>query len=189
MVYFHWNCSDGRVAASLLVAHLLKQGAAPHVRSASASMHRFEYPPAGTDTVYFVDLCPQIDMVERLEAWARRIMINTVIDGFRQDRQRRATERGLPTDAEAVDGMGDAVINGFLQRMEAEAFAELLLRVPPMSRNVFNLFAVDGYAHAEIATLLGISEGTSKWHVANARGILKKALTALNAVPENPLVP
>lgn len=123
------------------------------------------------------------------EAWARRIMINTVIDGFRQDRQRRATERGLPTDAEAVDGMGDAVINGFLQRMEAEAFAELLLRVPPMSRNVFNLFAVDGYAHAEIATLLGISEGTSKWHVANARGILKKALTALNAVPENPLVP
>ena len=85
--------------------------------------------------------------------------------------------------------MGDAAINGFLQRMEAEAFAELLLRVPPMSRNVFNLFAVDGYAHAEIATLLGISEGTSKWHVANARGILKKALTALNAVPENPLVP
>lgn len=75
VVYFHWNCSDGRVAAALLVTHLLAQGAAPHVRSASASMHRFEYPPAGTDTVYFVDLCPQIDMVERLEACARRIVV------------------------------------------------------------------------------------------------------------------
>ncbi len=60
--------------------------------------------------------------------------------------------------------------------MEAEAFAALLDRVPPMSRNVFNLHAIDGYAHAEIAELLQISEGTSKWHVANARAILQKAI-------------
>jgi RNA polymerase sigma-70 factor (ECF subfamily) len=62
--------------------------------------------------------------------------------------------------------------------MEAEAFAELLLRLPPMSRNVFNLFAIDGFAHKEIAELMGISEGTSKWHVSHARSILQQAITA-----------
>lgn len=76
VVYFHWNCSDGRVAAALLVVHLLKQGAAHlRVRSAGASLDRFEDPPAGTHTVYFVDLCPRIDMVPRLEAAARRIVV------------------------------------------------------------------------------------------------------------------
>jgi len=63
--------------------------------------------------------------------------------------------------------------------MEAEAFAAMLLRVPTMSRNVFNLFAIDGFAHAEIAQMMGISEGTSKWHVSNARGILQQAIAQL----------
>jgi RNA polymerase sigma-70 factor (ECF subfamily) len=60
--------------------------------------------------------------------------------------------------------------------MEAEAFAELLQRVPDMSRRVFNLFAMDGFAHAEIAGMLKISEGTSKWHVSHARQVLQAAL-------------
>ncbi|MBK9417930.1 MAG: sigma-70 region 4 domain-containing protein [Flavobacteriales bacterium] len=50
---------------------------------------------------------------------------------------------------------------------------------PDMSRKVFNLFAMDGYAHAEIAELLGISEGTSKWHVSHARQVLQQAIAQL----------
>lgn len=109
-----------------------------------------------------------------LEPWVRRIMINTVIDGFRKERNRRSTEKlDMPEEP------GNTDVNEYLQHMEAEAFAELLHRVPPMSRNVFNLFAIDGLAHAEIAQQLKISEGTSKWHVAHARVILKKAITEL----------
>jgi RNA polymerase sigma-70 factor (ECF subfamily) len=75
--------------------------------------------------------------------------------------------------------------------MEAEAFAELLARVPAMSRKVFNLFAIDGFSHAEIATMLGISAGTSKWHVSHARQTLQNAIanmvsattTVKNALP------
>lgn len=109
------------------------------------------------------------------EPWARRIMINTVIDGFRRERDRKAHE--LLDDA--PEHPHHVNVNDYLQHMEAEAFARLLDRVPPMSRNVFNLFAVDGYSHAEIAAALGMSEGTSKWHVSNARAILQKALSQL----------
>jgi RNA polymerase sigma factor (sigma-70 family) len=50
-------------------------------------------------------------------------------------------------------------------------------RLPPASRQVFNLFIIDGYTHAEIAQMLGISEGTSKWHLNFSREKLKEMLT------------
>lgn len=109
------------------------------------------------------------------EPWARRVMINTAIDAFRRDRGRRQHE-----SLEApLDDAGLAAANEYLREMEAEAFAQLLDQVPPMSRNVFNLFAIDGFTHAEIAELLGISTGTSKWHVAHARTVLQRALSQL----------
>lgn len=109
------------------------------------------------------------------DPWARRIIINTVIDGFRQERERKANE----TMDKEMGTLQHAEVNDYLQHMEAEAFAAMLLRVPTMSRNVFNLFAIDGFAHAEIAQMMGISEGTSKWHVSNARGILQQAIAQL----------
>ncbi len=48
--------------------------------------------------------------------------------------------------------------------------------LPPVSRQVFNMFAVDGFPHKEIASILGISEGTSKWHVNFAREKLKEMI-------------
>lgn len=109
------------------------------------------------------------------EAWARRIMINTVIDAFRHDRVRRSNE----TLDHPVNELPSTDINEYLELMEAESFARMLQQVPTMSRNVFNLFAIDGFAHAEIAELLGISVGTSKWHVSNARSILQQAISRM----------
>jgi RNA polymerase sigma-70 factor (ECF subfamily) len=109
------------------------------------------------------------------EAWVRRIMINTAIDGFRKERERKTLERmDIPMDAHV-----GTEVNEYLRGMEAEAFAELLGRVPEMSRKVFNLFAIDGFSHAEIAMMLGISTGTSKWHVSNARQTLQHAIAQM----------
>lgn len=106
------------------------------------------------------------------DAWVRRIMINTSIDGLRKSRKRKEMEQtGLTM--EQYDG---TQVNDYLKLMEADAFAELLRRVPEMSRKVFNLFAIDGFSHGEIAGMLGISEGTSKWHVSHARGLLRAAI-------------
>ena len=106
------------------------------------------------------------------EYWTRRIMINTVIDEFRKDRQRKTRE---VLDA-PLEGQGDHDVNDYLRDMEADAFAELLQRVPDASRRIFNLFAIEGFSHAEIADLAGISEGTSKWHVSHARQVLQQAI-------------
>jgi RNA polymerase sigma factor (sigma-70 family) len=118
------------------------------------------------------------------DAWARRIMINTVIDVFRRSRVRKLPE----ADVDPVN-VDVAEVNEYLREMEAEAFAHLLAQVPPASRNVFNLFAVDGYSHAEIAELLDISEGTSKWHVAHARTILQNALARSMSAVTRPTAP
>jgi RNA polymerase sigma factor (sigma-70 family) len=111
------------------------------------------------------------------EPWARRIMMNTVIDEFRKDRPRRQNEvSGTPEEYEH-----DGIVNEYLKHMEAEAFEAMLHALPPVSRHVFNMFALDGYSHAEIAQELGISTGTSKWHVSHARSILQKTLRAMAA--------
>ena len=55
------------------------------------------------------------------------------------------------------------------QRLHVQYLETLLRQLPPMSQKVFNLFAVDGFSHREIAEMLHISEGTSKWHVSQAR--------------------
>jgi RNA polymerase sigma-70 factor (ECF subfamily) len=118
-----------------------------------------------------------------LEAWVRRILINTVIDAHRKELDRKRHE----TMEEAMDQLADPEVNEYLAQMESEALAALLDRVPDMSRKVFNLFAIDGYSHAEIATLLGISDGTSKWHVSHARRVLQQAIAA-KAIAIQPII-
>ncbi len=56
-----------------------------------------------------------------------------------------------------------------------------------MSQKVFNMYAIDGFKHREIGDKLGISEGTSKWHVSNARRKLKTMLEDQKTQEENAL--
>jgi RNA polymerase sigma factor (sigma-70 family) len=49
-------------------------------------------------------------------------------------------------------------------------------KLPPATHAVFIMYAIDGFAHKEIAEKLGISEGTSKWHLSEARKTLQKSL-------------
>ena len=109
------------------------------------------------------------------ELWVRRIMINTMIDTFRSSKERKAQE----TMETSIDESPAVEVNEYLRQMESEAFAQLLDRVPDMSRKVFNLFIVDGYSHAEIGEMLGISAGTSKWHVSHARQVLQRCIAQL----------
>jgi RNA polymerase sigma factor (sigma-70 family) len=110
------------------------------------------------------------------EAWIRRIMLNTVIDEFRKKKKER--ERLTFTDFEQGHFENDFSENsGVLEKLDAEELEIMIHQLPPMSKQVFNLFAIDGYSHQEIADQLGISEGTSKWHVSSARKILKEKIS------------
>ncbi len=108
-------------------------------------------------------------------AWIRRVMINCIIDEFRKEKHYRESvvfpKDGLPQ-------CETAAWNEAENNLGMEYLEKLLQRLPPMSQKVFNLFAIDGYAHAEISALLGISEGTSKWHVNAARQQLQTWIKA-----------
>ena len=83
----------------------------------------------------------------------------------------------MKTNQEAgQEDISEATYNEVNASFEKEEFENLLLQLPEMTRYVFNLFAIEGYSHAEIASSLQISDGTSKWHVSEARKILKLAL-------------
>jgi RNA polymerase sigma-70 factor (ECF subfamily) len=59
----------------------------------------------------------------------------------------------------------------------AEDLFKIIQELPPATRTVFSLYVVDGYKHHEIATLLEISEGTSKWHLSDGKRRLRERLT------------
>lgn len=105
--------------------------------------------------------------------WIRRIMINTVIDDFRRKQKDKEAVSYVDFD-EKPDEYNAVAINDYVSKMNVEVLQSLIDKLPPMSRSVFNLFVVDGYGHKEIASLLGMSEGTSKWHLNFSRNKLKE---------------
>ncbi len=115
------------------------------------------------------------------EAWIKRIMINTVIDEFRKNRKvRELIENTDFEDYHNHEGLVE--MNTADLNFDAEQLEQMIKRLPPVSQKVFNLFAIDGYTHAEIGEMLGISVGTSKWHISSARKKLKEFIqSALKA--------
>ncbi len=108
------------------------------------------------------------------EAWCRRIMINTVLN--EQRNQRTANGHGVLKQVDLSDTHGPSAFNGAEETIQTEELQRMMDRLPTVTRQVFNLYAIDGWKHKEIATSLGISEGTSKWHVSHARQALQGML-------------
>lgn len=109
------------------------------------------------------------------EAWIRRIMINTIIDDFRKNKKHRELIQYTDFEIQPEDGTF-IDLNEADSKFDASALEAMIHALPEMSRKVFNLYAIDGYSHKEIAKLLGMSDGTSKWHVAFARKKLKEMM-------------
>ena len=126
--------------------------------------------------VGFMKILTKLDKYQEsvpFEAWIRRIMINTLIDDFRKNRKVR--ELIETTDFEHEEIFTHSVdYNEADRKFDAEELQGMILQLPPMSRKVFNLYAIDGYTHKEIGEMLGISDGTSKWHLSFARKKLQE---------------
>jgi RNA polymerase sigma-70 factor (ECF subfamily) len=108
-----------------------------------------------------------------LAAWIRKIIINTCIDFCR--RQIKFVHQ--PPDETTVNEVTlDPEVYG---RISCNEVMRLLQELPRTTALVFNLFAIEGYKHEEIGKLLDISAGTSKWHVNEARRLLKNKLEGI----------
>ncbi len=105
------------------------------------------------------------------KSWARRIWINTAIDYYRRSKVRYdMLDLSYARDVHVSDDV--------LARLSAEEILRQVRQLPPAYRMIFNLYAIEGYTHPEIAAKLSISVGTSKSNLAKARMKLKQALAS-----------
>ncbi|MCD4737616.1 MAG: sigma-70 family RNA polymerase sigma factor [Bacteroidales bacterium] len=104
------------------------------------------------------------------EGWMKRVMVNTAIDNYRKNLKHYYHE-----DIEAITNQPSGQ-SSIPDDLAAEEILALILLLPKGYRIVFNLFAIEGYSHKEIAEELGISENTSKTQLLKARKYLQKLL-------------
>ena len=131
----------------------------------------------------FVKICKNLDKLKSstpFEAWVRRIVMNTIIDEFRKNKNYIQLVDNKETDRE-LEVAGSTVENSVWSKLETDILMGLLKRLPDVSRKVFNLYVIDGYSHKEIGAMLHISDGTSKWHLSNARKLLRDMVYKLRA--------
>jgi RNA polymerase sigma-70 factor (ECF subfamily) len=105
-----------------------------------------------------------------LYSWMAKIVFYSAIDHIRANTSYRNSviyNDLLPEQPIDNEAMNDLAV---------EELFELIQQLPPATKAVFSLYAVDGYKHKEIAEMLNISEGTSKWHFAEARRKLQAYL-------------
>lgn len=104
------------------------------------------------------------------EGWIRRIVVNEALTSLRKNRTMY-----LETELGQADWEPD--YDQLSGSLEAEDLLRVIDELPPGYRVVFNMYAIDGYTHKEIAAHLGISENTSKSQLSRARTLLQKMLS------------
>ncbi len=105
-----------------------------------------------------------------LETWIKRVVINTAL------KQNRSKLYLFP--AFDVQDLNEDYQESseFLSQLHYEDLLSMVQSLAPRYRVVFNLYAIEGYQHNEIAEMLGISEGTSKSQYSRAKQILKEMI-------------
>lgn len=109
------------------------------------------------------------------EGWVRRIMVHSAIEHYRKHHK-------MMQLASFDDEIPGHVVNpNVTANLAAKDLMMLIQQLPPGYRIVFNLFAIEGYSHKEIAGLTGITEGASKSQLSRARSILKNQVMKMES--------
>lgn len=104
-------------------------------------------------------------------SWLKRIIINEALDHIKQ--------RGRFSSQELEEADEPPIQNTVIEKTDAAEIMQMIRQLPPATHAVFVLYAIDGYSHKEIAAQLNISEGTSKWHLSEARKNLQQKLSGI----------
>ncbi len=106
-----------------------------------------------------------------LEGWIRRLVFHSLSDHFKKKANTvhflDIEDRDTPIKASAIS------------HLYFEDIIKLVDMLPDATRQVFYLYAIEGYSHAEIGERMDMSEGTSKWHLSVARKKLKDLIQQL----------
>lgn len=112
----------------------------------------------------------------RFMGWVKTIVVNCCLDFARQRHKFR--NEPLATQEEEVSLPED-----IFGKVSVKEIQKIIHQLPGATAVVFNLYIYEGYTHKQISSILGIPEGTSKWHVSEGRKILKLKLENLQ-IPE-----
>lgn len=111
----------------------------------------------------------KFDLKRPFKPWLRKIMVNTAINHYHQKQRELQAESIELANQKAEE-------ENVLAGISYQEIITMLRKLPPSYRTVFNLFVIEGYKHEEIASMLGISAGTSKSNLFKAKELLKKIL-------------
>lgn len=107
------------------------------------------------------------------EGWMRRIFVNTALEALRKnDLLRNGVELNALEPQQEADYSA-------VEKISADELMELIAQLPPGFRTVFNMFAIEGYSHREIAETLNINESTSRSQYTRAKRLLQKWIKEL----------
>lgn len=116
---------------------------------------------------------PDNELEKLFMGWMKKIMVNTAIDELRRSQLVQETGE-IREDIWDMREKGQSAEQALMYK---DLVCEIK-RLPPSYRIVFNMFAIDGYTHQEIANILGISVGTSKSSLSKAKGHLQKYIAS-----------
>lgn len=111
------------------------------------------------------------------EGWVRKIMINCALRNYRKSSYQKeqigiADDYDMPTNATVIE------------KLSEQELLALIDELPEGYKMVFNLYAIEGYSHKEIAEMLVINEGTSRSQLNKARKYLQKKLCHINEIEQ-----
>ena len=107
-----------------------------------------------------------------LKGWMKTIFIHTAIDNYRKNKKNYLVGEMEDAHFEMAGAQETAI-----DKMSYIEIIEMVQRLSPVYRTVFNLFVIDGFKHDEIAAQLGITTGTSKSNLAKARANIQKMIS------------
>jgi len=168
----------------------LIQGCLRNERSAQEKLYKLFYPRMMSMVKRYIDHEEQAEEVMNngylrafqklgqynfqgsFEGWLRKIIFHAVSDYVKQNC--RYTEKVVMIEKDEV------VHKDHADKLYYDQLIKLVQSLPDATRTVFNMYVMEGFTHKEIGNLLGISEGTSKWHLSEGRRQLKEKIEKLD---------
>lgn len=112
---------------------------------------------------------PGFRMEGSLEGWIRRIMVHTAINHYRR--------KSFTHERFGLEHLPESPVEGHaLEQLGEKEMLAMVASLPDGYRHVFNLYAIEGYDHAEIAEMLGCGESTSRSQLSKARRMLQRMI-------------
>jgi RNA polymerase sigma-70 factor (ECF subfamily) len=106
-----------------------------------------------------------------LGAWVRRITVNMALEQYRKNKTQKSM--AIVYDMKEANPLSQ---DGAIENLNMEDLLKKIQKLAPGFRAVFNLYAIEGYNHAEIGEMMGTSEGTSKSQYSRARVLLRQMI-------------